>query len=227
MLLAVQPRERGPANRDSEISAYRLGCLELGTRETVGRDDETDDALMSRFCGGDEEAFEILYARFAPALGAFLRRFVGDRTLAEDLLQTTFFSCVRARGRYVSSVGLRAWLFTIAANAARDTLRRRSARREDAVLPERLNNLEAATRTVSDPEMAGAIAAALQQLPSDQRAAVLLHQLHGLSFPEVASALGTSVGAAKVRAHRGYCGLRVLLLGWRDASGAGPPSSEL
>ena len=171
---------------------------------------------MLRFCNGEEAAFEVLYERFAPELGTFLRRFVRDQTLAEDLLQTTFLSFVRARGRYVSSVGLRAWIFTIAANAARDALRRRSTRREDAALPEMLNNFEGASAPESDPQMAGAIEAALEQLPPDQREAVLLHKLHGLSFSEMASALGTSVGAAKVRAHRGYQRLRVLLAQWGD-----------
>jgi len=171
---------------------------------------------MVRFCNGDEAAFGLLYDRFAPELGILLRRFVRDQALAEDLLQTTFLSFVRARGRYVPSSGPRAWLFTIAANAARDALRRRSSRREDAVPPEVLNNVEGQSAAQSDPQMAEALDTALQQLPADQRQAVLLHKLHGLSFPEVAAALGTSVGAAKVRAHRGYQRLRVLLAQWED-----------
>jgi RNA polymerase sigma-70 factor (ECF subfamily) len=182
------------------------------------QDPISDDELMLRFCkgDGDEVAFGMLYARLAPELGIFLRRFVRDTTLAEDLLQTTFLSFVRARGRYVPSTGVRGWVFTIAANAARDALRRRSTRREEATIPEVLNNLESVRPAGSDPQMAEAIEAALQQLPDDQREAVLLHKLHGLSFPEVASALGTSVGAAKVRAHRGYQRLRVLLAPWED-----------
>ena len=184
--------------------------------ETTADAAESDDALMRRFCSGDEAAFGLLYDRFAPDLGIFLRRFVQDTTLAEDLLQTTFLSFVRARGRYVPSVGLRAWIFTIAANAARDALRRRSARREDVVPPDALGNVEGERPATSDPQMAEAIETALHQLPPDQREAVLLHKLHGLSFPEVASALGTTVAAAKVRAHRGYQRLRVLLAPWEN-----------
>jgi len=183
---------------------------------TTANEADSDDALMLRFCNGDEAAFGRLYDRYAPDLGIFLRRFVRDTTLAEDLLQTTFLSFVRARGRYVPSVGLRAWIFTIAANAARDALRRRAARHEDAVAPEVLGNVEGERPATSDPQMAEAIETALQQLPPDQREAVLLHKLHGLSFPEVASALGTTVAAAKVRAHRGYQRLRVLLASWED-----------
>jgi RNA polymerase sigma factor (sigma-70 family) len=169
-----------------------------------------DDALMVRFCRGDEVAFGVLYDRYAPQLETFLRRLVRDQTLAEDLLQTTFLSFVRARGRYVATAGLRAWIFSIAANAGRDALRRRGARREEALGPE-LGDVGGASVPMSDPPLARAIEEALRQLPEDQREAVLLHKMHGLSFPEVASALGTTVGAAKVRAHRGYQRLKLLL----------------
>ncbi len=180
-----------------------------GTRGNV-EGQESDDDLMAKFCRGDETAFGVLYDRYAPQLEAFLRRLVRDQTLAEDLLQTTFLSFVRARGRYVTTAGLRAWIFSIAANAARDALRRRGARREDALGPE-IGNIGGASAAMSDPPLARAIDDALRQLPDDQREAVLLHKMHGLSFPEVASALGTTVGAAKVRAHRGYQRLRSLL----------------
>jgi RNA polymerase sigma factor (sigma-70 family) len=168
---------------------------------------------MARFCRGDEVAFGVLYDRYAPQLETFLNRLVRDQTLAEDLLQTTFLSFVRARGRYVATAGLRAWIFSIAANAGRDALRRRGARREEALGPElgNVGDVGGPAAAMSDPPMARAIEEALRQLPEDQREAVLLHKMHGLSFPEVASALGTTVGAAKVRAHRGYQRLRLLL----------------
>ena len=180
------------------------------TNDGTVEDQESDDALMARFCRGDEAAFGVLYDRYAPQLETFLRRLVRDQTLAEDLLQTTFLSFVRARGRYVARAGLRAWIFSIAANAGRDALRRRGARREDVLGPER-EQIRSEAAPMSDPPLARAIEAALRQLPEDQREAVLLHKMHGLSFPEVASALGTTVGAAKVRAHRGYQRLKLLL----------------
>jgi RNA polymerase sigma factor (sigma-70 family) len=190
-------------------------------------DSEPDDVLMARFCDGDEKAFSTLYDRYAPQLEVFLRRFVRDRALAEDLLQTTFLSFVRARGRYVATAGVRAWLYAIAANAGRDALRRRGARREDPFDADSLHlasdspaaddSWSSPALSMSDPNLARAVGEALQQLPAEQREAVLLHKLQGLSFPEIATALGTSVGAAKVRAHRGYQRLRVLLAAWESA----------
>jgi RNA polymerase sigma-70 factor, ECF subfamily len=179
-------------------------------------DSGSDDTLMTRFCRGDEAAFGVLYDRYAPQLESFLRRLVRDRSLAEDLLQTTFLSFVRARGRYVPSAGVRAWIFSIAANAARDALRRRGVRREEPLGPE-IDELGGETAAIGDPHVARAIEDALQQLPAQQREAVLLHEMHGLTFPEVASALGTTVGAAKVRAHRGNQRLRLLLAAWENA----------
>jgi RNA polymerase sigma factor (sigma-70 family) len=179
-------------------------------------DPDSDDALMTRFCGGDEAAFEALYGRYAPQLEIFLRRLVRDRSLAEDLLQTTFMSFVRARGRYVPTAGVRAWIFSIAANAGRDALRRRGVRREEPLGTE-IDDLSAEPPVSGDPKVAQAVDSALQQLPAQQREAVLLHHMHGLSFPEVASALGTTVGAAKVRAHRGYQRLKLLLAAWENA----------
>ncbi len=179
---------------------------------------DSDDALMARFCEGDQEAFSVLYARYAPQLEIFLRRFVRERALAEDLLQTTFLSFVRARGRYVPTAGVRAWIYAIAANAGRDALRRRGARREEPLDAETFNiPSDDPGPPAADPHVARAVEEALQQLPSEQREAVLLHKMQGLSFPEVAVALGITVGAAKVRAHRGYQRLKVLLAAWENA----------
>jgi RNA polymerase sigma-70 factor (ECF subfamily) len=183
-------------------------------------DPTEDDALMKQFCRGDEAAFETLYARHAPPILAFLQRMVRDSALAEDLLQTTFLSVVRARGRYQPGTTVRAWVFAIAANAGRDALRRRRARREAPTSERAVAQVAAEPAPTADPAAARAVQEALMRLPVDQREAVVLHKLQDLSFEEVAAALGISVSAAKVRAHRGYERLRALLapLGIQEVS---------
>jgi RNA polymerase sigma factor (sigma-70 family) len=173
----------------------------------------TDDDLMRKFCAGDEPSFEALYARHARTVLAFLTHMVRDTALAEDLLQTTFLSVVRARGRYQPGTAVRAWILAIAANAGRDALRRRRTRREELSLPsgEAPEPPAPETKEPSDPVAARAIQDALMRLPAEQREAVVLHKMHELSFDEIASALGITVSAAKVRAHRGYHRLRELL----------------
>lgn len=174
-------------------------------------DAPTDDALMARFCRGEEVAFEALYARHARPVLAFLTRMVRDPALAEDLLQTTFLSVVRGRGRYQPGTAVRAWIFAIAANAGRDALRRRRARPEELSPTGTPPEVPATTAPLADPATERAVQEALMKLPVDQREALVLHKMQDMPFEQVAAVLGISVGAAKVRAHRGYQRLRVLL----------------
>jgi RNA polymerase sigma-70 factor (ECF subfamily) len=172
---------------------------------------------MRRFCAGEEAAFVELYDKYAPEVLGFLTRLVRDPALAEDVLQTAFLSFVRARDRYQPAAGVRAWVFAIAANAGRDALRRRKSRREDLIGDEPLSR-HPDPAVSSDPVMGHTLEVALAQLPEDQREAVLLHKLQGLSFPEIAAALGTTVGAARLRAHRGYQRLKQLLVNVESAA---------
>jgi RNA polymerase sigma-70 factor (ECF subfamily) len=167
-----------------------------------------DEELMLRFTRGDEAAFVELHTRYAGPLLGFLRRMLRDPALAEDVLQTTFLHMVRARGRYEPGMGVRPWFFAIAANAARDALRRRKVRGERPMNEEIDPSFEPA---LPDPALAKALGEALGALPAEQREAVLLHKLEGLSFDEIGRALGITTGAAKLRAHRGYEKLRAAL----------------
>ncbi len=175
----------------------------------------TDEELMERFCDGEQAAFEALFARHAGRVQGFLARMVRDGPLAEDLLQTTFLSVIRARGRYEPGTRFAPWLLTIAANAARDALRRRQ--HVEAYSKERDPSPASVPPGVGDPGMRRRLEDALQQLHPDQREAVILSKVEGWSFEEIASMRGISVGAARVRAHRGYEKLRQLLDGLEEA----------
>jgi RNA polymerase sigma factor (sigma-70 family) len=176
-----------------------------------------DDELMARFCEGDERAFDSLYRKYASHLHAFVKRMVNQRSLADDLLQTTFLTVVRARGRYRRGTSVRAWMFAIAANAARDSLRRSRVRGVEAT-PSAANEPSVAPPSLPDPPVARALQSALDSLSAEQREAVLLHKMHGLSFAEIAETLGITAGAAKVRAHRGYEQLRSRLAAFGDVT---------
>ncbi len=175
----------------------------------------TDEELMQRYCDGDVRALEALFDRRSGAVHGFLARMVRDEALAEDLLQSTFLSVVRSADRYQRGSPLMPWLLTIAGNAARDALRRRRTSIEvpspdDATSPEPVGE-----PAVSDPFARARIERAFEQLPAQQREAVLLHKVHGLSFDDIAAALDISPTAARIRAHRGYEKLRELLEGLR------------
>ena len=205
-----------PLGTTPSLNKGRGNVLRGGTYVSQGMGtDETDEALMERFCEGDNAAFEALFARHSGRVQGFLGRMVRDGPLAEDLLQTTFLSVVRARGRFDTGTRFVPWLLTIAANAARDALRRRQhaegvARRDDA-------SPGSVPPSVGDPGMRRRMEDAFQQLPEDQREAVLLNKVEGWTFEEIASLRGISVGAARIRAHRGYEKLRKLLEGLVEA----------
>ena len=173
--------------------------------------DETDEGLMRRFCDGDAAAFDTLFERYAAPLHGYLWRLLGDRALVDDLTQATFLSLVRARGRFREGSRFRPWLYAIATNAARDHARRAHERlTATGELPTDLASEEA---PVQDAPLQAAVQRALAQLPESWRTVVVMHRFEELPFAEIAEALGTTEGAVKVRAHRGYERLRELLGG--------------
>lgn len=165
---------------------------------------------MELFCQGDEKAFDALFDRHAPAVRGYLLRMVASAALADDLTQTTFLSLVRARGRFIKGSRFKPWLYAIATNAARDSRRRR---KEQLTATGDLPADEGEEMAVRDLGMEKQVHAALGKLPDAQREAILQHRFHGISFAELAAAEGVSESAVKVRAHRGYEQLRVLLKG--------------
>src|SRR5512138_3289493 len=84
-----------------------------------------DVELMKRYAAGDEGAFQELVSQYKDGLYAFLRRFLNDRDLVDDVFQETFMQLYASRDTFDQSKPLRPWMFTIAANKARDALRRR------------------------------------------------------------------------------------------------------
>jgi RNA polymerase sigma-70 factor (ECF subfamily) len=104
----------------------------------------------------------------------------------------------------------------VAVNAARDHLRRH--RREKVQAPEDLPERAADPVPTPDPGLTRVVEQALTQLPANQREAIVLHRFEGFSFREIGELLGVSETAVKVRAHRGYERLRVLLAAHRGPS---------
>lgn len=167
---------------------------------------------MERFCQGDARAFDALYAAHRAGLHGFFRKMTGSQAAADDLLQVTFLHLVKARDRYAFGERFKPWLYAIARNAARDYLRLAQHRESGGEAAETtLAEATAPDPAALDPGAAAALQRALDELPPQYREAVVLHQLEGLSFAEIAQMLGSTPGAVKVRAHRGYERLRAAL----------------
>lgn len=175
---------------------------------------------MERYCEGDAAAFRELYAAVAPKLYGYLLRMARQRAVADDLLQLTFMKVHRARAAFVRGADPVPWIYSIAHRTFLDEARRVKRAVVNVAhgdeLPEQAAELgggAAATAEVPrhDPEVTKAALAALSQLPDQQREAVVLTKLDGKSVAEAAAIAGTTVGAMKVRAHRGYSALRKAL----------------
>jgi RNA polymerase sigma-70 factor, ECF subfamily len=164
--------------------------------------------LMQRYCNGDAQAFRELHARVAPALRRYLMRLGSDRPLAEDLLQETFLKIHRARRAYVAGADPVPWMYAIAHRTFLDEMRarRRTPPRSGDEPPADDDHDHDHDRR----ELARAARAALDTLPPQQRHAVILIKLEGRTLAEAAAIAGTTVGAMKLRAHRGYEALRKL-----------------
>jgi len=167
--------------------------------------EETDEVLMRRYRDGDERAFEALFTRHAPRVHGFLLRHVGQRALADDLLQSTWLHVHRARNTFRDGERFTPWLYTIANNLRRDEARRDARDRgelsRDGRLPE-------PAPAAPDEELQDRVRAALAAIPESYREVIVLHRWHDLGFVEIARMLGTTEGAVKLRAHRGYLALR-------------------
>jgi RNA polymerase sigma factor (sigma-70 family) len=164
----------------------------VGSRRLRDLDDRRLAALVAR---GHETAFEGLYDRHSRSLLAFCRHLLGDRQDAEDVLQQTFLRAHRAleAGRVPDSV--RPWLFTIARNRCHTLL---AARRDTVMAPE---DLEPACDGLADDARRraelGELIRDLAALPDDQREALVLFVLGGLSQAAVATVIGCAPGKVK------------------------------
>jgi len=171
---------------------------------------------MSAWVAGNARAFEQLFARLAPRVHRFFLRSFRDEVVADDLLQVTFMKVHRAREQFDRTLRVAPWLFAVAARVRLDELRRRMRLPEDADEEAVARADEQASRDQPDPlgsDVQEAVRAALSALPESQRTVIHLHRYEGMTFAEIAKVLGTTPGAVKLRAFRGYEVLRVRLKG--------------
>lgn len=169
---------------------------------------------MTRYMEGDRRAFDLLFVRHAGRMHGFFVRHGADRARADDFLQTTWLHVHRARATFDRTARFAPWLYTIANNVRCDEGRRAARDKADLTrdggLPEKAAGQGSGSGL--DREDARRVQAAVSALPESQREVIVLHRWMDLGFGEIAEMLGTTEGAVKLRAHRGYLALRQSLL---------------
>jgi RNA polymerase sigma-70 factor, ECF subfamily len=201
----------------SSLAPARL-ALCVRTAAVDGGDTSTRaaaDAAMERYAAGDEAAFSTVFDLLAPRLHGYFLRQTRDSDAADDLTQQTLLKIHRARGQFIRGAAVTPWAFAIGRRLLIDDVRRR---RRDLLAPDQEQAVdrassEAATadQLIAAQETGERILTALLRLPASQREAFELIKQEGLTFVEAAETLGTTVAAVKLRAHRAYEALRVVL----------------
>jgi RNA polymerase sigma-70 factor, ECF subfamily len=178
-----------------------------------------EKALMERIARGDAGAFRELSDTHLGSIVTFATRLVHNQAEAEEIAQETFLRAWQNAGRYESKAKLTTWLHTIARNVAIDRLRKKSRQEEVFEVDEERDHAPFSGRPsqlVAQKQQHEDVQDALSRLPERQRSALLLCHEQGLSNPEIAQVLETSVEAAESLLARGRRRLRQLLTGQYD-----------
>ncbi len=170
----------------------------------------SDAELMARVRAGDREAFADLVDRHKDAVVNYLTRLTGNRDRAEDLGQETFLRLFRSASGYVEQGYLRAYLFRIATNLVRSEERRE--RRQRLLLPllggEPDRSEPSAHAGLLRQELQRLLNAAIARLPLRYRVPLVLHEIEGWSYADIAADLDCREGTIKSRIHRGRQALK-------------------
>jgi RNA polymerase sigma-70 factor (ECF subfamily) len=188
--------------------------------------DSREAALIERCVAGDEAACADLVAVHQRTVFNLAFHLLGDRDEALDLSQEVFLRVFRTLSRFRGQSALRTWIYRIVVNQARNRQRWwRRRRRADLISLDdhltRCGEIEATNEVLPDrllasKETAARIWAAMEHLPFDQRTALVLREVDGLRYEEIAFSLDVAVGTVKSRLTRARQALREELLGIRS-----------
>jgi RNA polymerase sigma factor (sigma-70 family) len=166
---------------------------------------QTDSRLVDLVRAGDEPAFETIVSRYRAALLRYAERFL-SRERAEDAVQQSFVSAYEAMLRDDAALNLRPWLYRIAHNTSLNALRDRGLRH--AQLDEGIDGVERPDQALERRQGLRELLTAVQALPDRQRDAIVLRELEGRSYEEIASQLGVSDGSVRQLLNRARNTLR-------------------
>ncbi len=182
--------------------------------------DGIQDARLVKACrAGDERAFETLVLKYQDQVFNVVYRMVGDRQEAMDLAQETFIKAFQGLDSFNQGMPFRAWLLRIGTNSAIDLLRRRGRARDVRVDAEGVGEPAAPGLSPGEfeprapaseipenvslaRETAEVVTEALEMLPDNYKAAVVLHHMEGLSYSEIGKVLGVPRNTAKTWGRR-------------------------
>ncbi len=203
-----------------------------------------DDALVRELKAGSEEAFAVLIAQFHPSLYSLIARSLQDPADAADITQEVFIKVFRSIRSFHGESSLRTWLYRIALREASNQRRWWSRhKRQELTIDSSAAGLDdesdmpSLSATLADRrdspfdcaaqnQVRAKVEAALQQLPEAYRTVVILRELEGFAYEEIAEVLDVNLGTVKSRLMRGRAALKTVLLEAQAAETQRHPATE-
>lgn len=196
----------------------------MNAQKTPGSElpDPADEARLIRECQqGKLESFEPLVKAHQGRLGSIAYHILRDATLAQDAVQTTLVKAWQNMGRFRSESAFSTWLHRLCVHAACDLMRKQK-RLKEMPLPDVeeglttqfdqiISSKSGPDQQAIDKELKAAILKALDKLPEDQRTVIILREMHGLDYQEIAQTVRCPTGTAMSRLHHARRRLRELL----------------
>ena len=169
--------------------------------------------LVTRVCQGDQEAFRLIFDRYSRPVIGFIHDMVGDREMAEELTQETFVRAFRAICTMNPETKLSTWLFGIARNVARESLRARTraskqVNLEDESVMDLSDHTPVPVDRLLSKELNELIQRSLAALDEDKRLVFTLKVFHQCSYEEIAEITGFSLAKLKTDLHRARAEMR-------------------
>lgn len=173
-------------------------------------DSPTDHTLVAAYRGGEERAAAELVARHGTAVGRFLYGSGAAAEELDDLVQETLFRAFRRLDTWRGEASFRSWLLTIAGNLLKDHFRSRKGRQVVSLEQHELADSADPHADFAAGEIEERLRQELSRLPRLQREVFLLRAQQGSDYADIASALGTTAGAARVHYHHAVKRLKEL-----------------
>ena len=185
----------------------------------------TEQELVRAAAGGDTEAFARLVRTYENKIYSLAFRMCGSADDASDIAQEAFLAAWRGLPSFRGDSGFATWLYRLTSNAAIDYLRRQKKQRGDMSLDDEEMGLDAVDTgpgpqdAAERTEVRSAVAAGLQELSEGHRQVLVLREIQGLSYEEIADVLEVDLGTVKSRISRARSALRKILLQKGNLSG--------
>jgi len=176
---------------------------------------QTDADLLAGYAAGDESAFQEIVNRYKDSLYTFLKRFLNQRDMIDDVFQEAFLQLFNSRDSFDRSMPLRPWLFTIAANKAKDALRKRRrtatvpiaaiAESQEMTFEDVLSGLSSEDAVAHDDMEANETALLVRQIitdmPDTMREILIFAYFNKFSYKQMSQMLSIPIGTVKSRLH--------------------------